>query len=354
MQYRSAPINRGPDLGRYSLARTMQALSNGEPLSGLEAEVQEVFGGDHTPGYRFGCNATLPWGVLAGGQRDLNVATPSAGGNLVGWNVGPAADVLRPYNVATRAGMTVLSELKGDVGIPSVLDEIEFQWLIDESSTGPSLTPTTGLATLRPHTASGLISYPGRLVRGAAPGLIEQFVRRRLMLAVGQLIDTVVLQGGSNRGTTTVDDMGEPLGLVNTAGVMNYSGVVATGRVLVDAINPAMTYVVNKSGSDDGASWILGPTMRQQLLPNYSSEPGAIDSAGRLQGKASHCTSGMAANAGAYGDWRNAVLGLFGPGVDVSIDPFTGFKSDTITMRCMVTMDFAVPNPAAFAIALAT
>lgn len=353
MQYRSATINRGPDLGRYSLARTMQALSNGEPLSGLEAEVQEVFGGDHTPGYRFGCNATLPWGVLAAGQRDLNVATPSAGGNLVGWNVGPAADVLRPYSVATRAGMTVLSELKGDVGIPSVLDEIEFQWLIDESSTGPSLTPTTGLATLRPHTASGLISYPGRLVRGAAPGLIEQFVRRRLMLAVGQLIDTVVLQGGSNRGTTTVDDMGEPLGLCNTPGVMSYSGDTSAGLFLVDAVRPAMTYAAYKLGSDDGASWIGGPSVRSILLTHWE-ENFSVDGAGRLYNKPFHCTSGMAGNALAYGDWRNAVLGLFGPGIDIAIDPFTGFKSDTITMRCMVTMDVAFPNPAAFAIANAT
>lgn len=339
------------DFGQYSLTRVMQALSNDEPLSGFEHEVQAAFGGGQAPGYRYGANITVPWGVLGAGRRDLNVAVPSAGGSLVGLSMGPAADVLRPYNVAARSGMTVLSGLKDAVEIPAVLDEVEFQWLLDEGSTGPSLTPVTGVTTLRPHTACGLMTYPLRLVRNAPLGLIEQFVRRRLLLAAGQLIDTAMLQGGSNRGTPTADDMGEPLGLVNTTGVVRCVGTVAGNSLLSTGINPAMTAVLSRSGSDDGAAWIIGPMMRQLLLPNYASEPGVIDSAGRLQGRPVHCTSAMAANAAAYGDWSTAILALFGNGIDVAIDPFSGFKNNIVTMRCMVTMDVAFPNPAAFAIA---
>ena len=32
------------------------------------------------------------------------------------------------------------------------------------------------------------------------------------------------------------------------------------------------------------------------------------------------------------------------------LNPFTGFKNDTVTMRCMVPMDVAFPNPSAFTV----
>jgi hypothetical protein len=337
----------------YSVSKVLRHLATGDhQMDGFEADVERAFGNSAGTAGRFGKTVTIPWGALgAPGRRDLNTATLAAGGSLVGYTVGPAADVLRPYNVATRAGMTVLSGLKGATFIPGVLEEIQFGWLVDEQSTGPNLTPTLGLAQMRPHVACGVVTVPGQLLRLASPTVVDAFVRRRLALAAGQLIDRVVLDGRSNGGTPTADDMAEPLGLCNTAGVLAFNA--SEGRELGDGINPAMTAVLARAGSDDGASFILGSVLRQLLLPNFPNEQGAM-AAGALQGKPAHCTSGMRSNAGAYGDWGNAVLALFGEGIEIAVDPFTGFRNDLVTLRCMVTMDVAFPNPGAFAVVTRT
>ncbi len=333
----------------YSLSKVLRHAMSGERLDGFEAEVEKQFGGSVGTQSRHGPTITVPWGVLAG-QRDLNIASPTAGGYLVGSSMGPAADVLRPYNVATRAGMSVLSGLRTDIFIPGVLDEVQFGWMLDETSPGPSLTPATGLVQMRPHVACGVITYHGRLVRGMPPGMLDLFVRRRLLQAAGALIDRVVLDGRSNRGTATADDMAEPLGLCNITGVQRFSAAGVAANLLSAAVNPSMAAVANRAGSDEGSSFVLSPGMRALLLPTSPTERGAIDSTGRLQSKATHCTAGMAAITGAYGEWSNAVLGLWGDGIEIAIDPFTGFKNDTVTMRCMVAMDVAFNNPAAFSV----
>ncbi len=335
------------DFSKYSLSKLVRALANDEFVDGFEAEVEARFGGGVGTGQLFGRTHTLPWGLLG---RDLTTSVPTAGGHLVGYSVGPAADVLRPYNVAARAGMTIFSGLKGDLAIPSVLDEVEFQWMTTESSPGPNLTPGTGLAFMTPHSACGLISFPGRLLRMAPPAVFDQFIRRRLLQAAGQLIDRVVLAGRSNwDGSALADNSAEPLGLCNISDVAQFTGDISSSTVLSAGINPAMTYVASRCGSDEAASFILSPFVRQQLLSNYPAEPGALRD-NLLQGRPTHCTSAMVSTKAAYGDWSSATLALFGEGIELAVDPFTGFAADRITMRCWVTMDVAFPSPASFAV----
>ena len=331
----------------HSMAKLLRQLANDETPDGVEGEVETHFGGGIGTGNLFGRTFTLPWNLLG---RDLSTNVPSAGGALVGYTVGPAADVLRPYNMAARAGMTIFSGLRGDLAIPSVLDEVEFTWLT-EGGSGPSLTPGTGLAMMTPHSACGLISFPGRLLRLQPPAVFDVWIRRRLLQAAGQLIDRVVLNGRSNSdGSALADNSAEPLGLCNISDVAQFTGDISSGTVLSSGINPAMTCVASRAGTDEGASFIMSPGVRQQLLPNYPNEPGALRD-NLLQGRATHCTSAMPATKIAYGDWGNAALALFGEGVELAVDPFTNFKNDVITMRCWVTMDVAFNSPASFAVA---
>jgi hypothetical protein len=48
------------------------------------------------------------------------------------------------------------------------------------------------------------------------------------------------------------------------------------------------------------------------------------------------------------GDFENVLIGLFGGGIELAIDPFTGFRSGVITLRAILTMDCAILKPAAF------
>lgn len=344
-------------LSGYSLTKVIRHMQNDEPLDGLEAEVEKEFGGSKGTAHVMGRTITVPWAVLSptpwdphsAARRDLNVANPTGGGALVGMSVGPAADVLRPYSVAARCGTNVLSGAIGDVLIPGTTDEITFNWLSTELDPGPNLTPATTAAQMRAKLAAGLVTYSGRLMRSAGNKMLESFVRRRLLQAAGQLMDRALLSGGSGGAGAAGNEAAGPLGLHATQGVQRYS-VANTTDLLTLAVNPAMTHVATKAGSDDGAAFVASPTLRELLLPTQANAANAMASDGLLQGRALHCTSAMVPNCGAYGDWRNAFVALFGEGIELQIDPFTGFKSDLLTMRCIVAMDVAFPNPSSFAV----
>lgn len=333
----------------YSLAKVLRHMLAGEPLDGFEADVESQFGGSAGTGNRQGSTITVPWGVL-GARRDLNIASPLAGGYLVGNTMGPAGDVLRPYSVAARTGMTVLSGLRSDVYVPSFSEGLEFAWLTDETSAGPSLTPPTSIVQMRPHIACGVVTASDRLIRGVAPGVLDLMLGRFLRINAAALIDRVVLDGRSNRGTPVADDMAEPLGLCNTPGVVQYTGDISASTVLRDGFNAAMTAVASRAGSDEACSFIVHPVVRKYLLTGTDGYPPVLDPAGRLNGKALHVTSGMRADSGAYGEWSSAVLGLWGEGVEIALDPYSNFKTGAVSFRIMLALDCAFPNPGAFAV----
>lgn len=67
-------------------------------------------------------------------KRDLNVAQATAGGFLVGVDVGEAQDVLRPWSVIISGGVTVEEQLTGNVTIPKTLTGTSITWQPTEAS----------------------------------------------------------------------------------------------------------------------------------------------------------------------------------------------------------------------------
>jgi len=51
------------------------------------------------------------------------------------------------------------------------------------------------------------------------------------------------------------------------------------------------------------------------------------------------------------GDWRNLVIGVWGAGPIVEVDPFSAFKSGIIGVRILLTCDVGLVHPAAFVVA---
>jgi hypothetical protein len=345
---RSAAARRiESELARYSISKVIRHLQNRQPLDGFEAEVEKELGGSQGTANAFGATVTVPWGALAASQRGLVTTNPSAGGSLVGVSVGPAADVLRPHSVAVRSGWNVLSDLASGALIPSVEEEVNFTWLNAESAAGKNSTPEVGLAQLTPKSASGLISYSGKLLRVGGAKMVDAFVKRRLLQAAGRVIDWAALSGRTGRLDAPENENAGPLGLCATPGVMTES--TNNPDQVQSKLSRAMTFVANKIGSDDMASFIVAPMFREYVMPAPFRNGSDMDG-GKLFGRVVHCSSGMSPLVGAYGDWSNAILALFGAGIELQIDPFTGFKNDIVTMRCIVSMDVAFPNPGAFAL----
>ena len=98
--------------------------------------------------------------------------------------VGEAIDVLRPWSVTARAGITVLERLQGDVTLPRTSHE-------GDAATGcrpkarrsTESTPALGQIAMTPKTAGGL----GRILAAAvaAGERREAYVRRELLRTIG-------------------------------------------------------------------------------------------------------------------------------------------------------------------------
>jgi hypothetical protein len=97
----------------------------------------------------------LPWNALA--TRDLFVATPSAGGYLVGTDILNARDILRPWSVTARAGITIEDGLTGDNVLPITNAKATVSWMSSETASASPSTPTLSATTMQPKVAIGVI-----------------------------------------------------------------------------------------------------------------------------------------------------------------------------------------------------
>jgi len=137
------------ELKQYSLAR----LASGE--RGLEVEISEQLargaGLEHHT-----VAPTVPWQILGRNyaQRDMTATTA---GMLIGAETAEPLDILQPYSVVARAGVTSVSGLVGDLVYPKQSSATTGYWLSAEDTPITESTPTVAAAASRrsgPHAAS--------------------------------------------------------------------------------------------------------------------------------------------------------------------------------------------------------
>ncbi len=321
---------------QYSLMRAVNKLARGELQAGscYEANVNQAAQlGQGAAGYTPG-RLIVPWGAL--GKRNLVVSTPTAGGNLVGTAVTDAMDVLRPYSIVSRLGVSTLDNQVSNLSMPNVTGEIEGEWLADE---GSALTPsdvTLGAVSSSPKTGGAILKASFNFMRQGKNA--EAFLRQQLLETVGTMIDRAVLQGtgadGQPKGLLYADDVWEDEGasfeMLNAAGM---EGVVTTANA-----------------DDEKLRWMVHPSMRLYLrLKEWGDWPrseawrkgGMIDIPG-------HASTSCPSNWIFLGDWSRCTVVFWGSGIEIEIDPYTNFTTGVIAMRVLVHADVAFTKPGAF------
>ena len=317
--------------GTFSFRRLIANMASGG-ASGLEAEVlQEVA---RSAGQSFNPNnVTIPWALFA---RDLTVAASSAGGYLVGSDVGEAIDVLRPWSVTARAGLTVFERLRENVALPRTTGKVTAQWNPTEATAATESTPTTGSITLSPKTASTYMELSGLFLKQTG-STGENYARRELLKTVGSLVDAAVLNGSGSAG--------QPTGLLNTAGIGSQSG---TSLSWTGVANMKET-VATANARDEGIAYIATPAVRE-LLEGREKFTGAgpVWNGDDVGGRRGYVTTDLPAATMVAGDWSDVILALWGPGLQVEVNPFAGFTAGIIGMRCLISCDVGIQHPGAF------
>ena len=328
----------------WSLSKLLRHMLSDEQPDGAEGAVVRHFGDQRGTQQVYGPTHVVPWGALV--KRDMTAGKLTAGGALVGLPSRPAADFLRHYSVLTRAGMVTVEGQAANMTVPGIVAPLELTWLGTETSVPAASQPLIGAATATAHIAAGSFNVSGRLIRQAPPGLLDQVLTRHLATAAARAVDFGALQGRMN------SMMAEPVGLCALPVLQRYT-YGTLGRVAQHAITDAMTYVASRVGDDAACKMIMSPTMRRDIDVGWYSND-LIDGEGRglwLYGRQVNVSTAAPGGNCIYGDWSTGLLVMFGPGIEVAIDPASNFQKDQITIRVMVAMDSAFPCAAnAFAV----
>lgn len=333
----------------FSFSRLLAAMSfDGSRLDGYEREVMTEISRSSPLGYdpqRQG----IPLALIADPtarpdtlNRDLSVGGGSAGGYLVGTIRSDVRDILRPWSISARCGVTVIpaAEKDGPLSIPKTTAATTGNWLASETATITPSQPTLAQISMSRKSAAALIRFSRQL--NVQSEIADATIQRELLKTIGQMIDQAVISGTGASG--------QPTGILNTAGLGTQPGA-SFGASAALAMEQTCA---DNNGDDESFAYLTTPAVRKLLRTReIATGSGALWSCNgaenRLAGRGAFASTLMPAATMISGPWSNLLLPIWG-NPRIEINPFdpSGFKSLTVDARLVLDVDVAIQTPAAW------
>jgi HK97 family phage major capsid protein/HK97 family phage prohead protease len=347
----------------YSLLRALNAASRGDwSGAGFEAEMNQEVAlkrGKQPQGFYIPDFAWRDHDPKM--KRELTVGTNASGGFFA-----PSVQLADEFVEALRArmvlpglGMRIMSGLNTKIQIPKISAGAAAAF-VAESGDVADQTQTTAQITMVGRTLGARTDVSRLLLLESDPS-IEQIVRDDLLAAVANKIEDVAIEGGASN---------EPTGITQTSGI----GSVAIGTNGGAPTWAAVTNLVKEVEIDNAA--INGDTLAFLTNPKVKSK---MANTVRVTSTDSHMilndpytslygydigittnvpsdltkgsTSGSC-SALIFGDFSQLMMGVFGGGPDVLIDPYTNSASGSVRIVVHQEIDIAVRHAQSFAACL--
>jgi HK97 family phage major capsid protein len=347
----------------YSLLRALNAASRGDwSGAGFEAEMNQEVAlkrGKQPQGFYIPDFAWRDYDPKM--KRELTVGTNASGGFFA-----PSVQLADEFVEALRArmvlpglGMRIMSGLNTKIQIPKISAGAAAAF-VAESGDVADQTQTTAQITMVGRTLGARTDVSRLLLLESDPS-IEQIVRDDLLAAVANKIEDVAIEGGASN---------EPTGITQTSGI----GSVAIGTNGGAPTWAAVTNLVKEVEIDNAA--INGDTLGFLTNPKVKSK---MANTVRVASTDSHMilndpytslygydigittnvpsdltkgsTSGSC-SALIFGDFSQLMMGVFGGGPDVLIDPYTNSASGSVRIVVHQEIDIAVRHAQSFAACL--
>lgn len=319
------------EIKEFSLRRALIGAAEGSLAKtyegGLLREFSQVTGKPVTEN-----GFILPFEVL---RRDMTAASAS-GAALIGTSTPFALDVLRPYTATLRSGARVM-KFTGNASIPKVAAPSTVTWLADETSAITESQATLGEMALSPKDAAILTQVSAKMARQTD---IDAFLRRELLRSTGTALDQAIFSGSGVSG--------QPHGIIGTTGTLGVSGTSLDWTGVTD-----MLYGVAEADGQNGVSWFAPPSVRR-LLSRRERVTGSgfsiwhDDTIGGYPAIASRVAPADTLIVGPFGE---VVIAMFTDGIEIVVNPYSGFDFGLISYRSWLSVDIAVTAPGAFAVA---
>ena len=323
--------------GGYSLGRAIRsAVNNGGTPDGLEREIsEELKGRNSVDGFR------VP--PFAFGSRDLLADTATDGAELVGEDAQRTLPLLRPNNLVTALGVTVVTGLKGDAKFPKISTGSGAAWASTETGTTSESDPQFGEVSLVPKHIAGGTTYSRQLL-AQSPESIEKIVRDDVTRAISTEIDVAVVQGDGASG--------RPTGVVSTTSVTE-STVATPGQPTKAELFEYLSDLEAGNALSGSLGWVCTPAVAAHLKSTLidSNVAGAMWNleSNTVLGYKAVTHSGVSSNTLIFGNWADVLVGVFGDGsVDVIVDPYSQAKSRKVVLTASLMVDIGVRRAESF------
>lgn len=276
----------------------------------------------------------------------------------------PGEFILFLYNSmrVKELGARTIAGLRDNVSYPKQTGRATGSW-VGENPGSDVADSALALGTIgsQPHTYQSSSSYSRQLLAQAVID-VDTLVREDLAIDLALAIDTAAISGSGSSN--------QPTGILNTSGVQSYvvEGDSGNGGAPVwdDIVKmQALLESVNADQLGKGG-WLTTPGCKSKLkrtarLGNTIGLPIWADD-DTVDGKASRATnqvssSGTKGTSGAtlstliYGVFETMIIGMWGSGFEMVVDPYRLKKQGMIELTTFMLTDITLKYPVAFAVA---
>jgi HK97 family phage major capsid protein len=297
-------------------------------------------------------------------KRDMTATGGSPAGTEGGYNiqtsVGSIIDVLLPRTVLRGLGVQQLSNLVGNLDLPTASTLPSAGWNT-ENGTATEKSPAFSKVTFSPKRLAAYIQVSNQLMLQSSNS-IDAYVRNWLLQAMAQSMEAAAIKGGGSN---------EPTGIIANASVnVVYAGGAASNGTNANGAAPVWADVVNlmkavENANGEGVAYLTNPLVKAKLqtTPRQSSgvEGNFIWPAGgaELNGYPvatstlvpSNLSKGSSStlSAAIFGDFSKMALASWG-GMELTVDPYSGATAGLTNVVLNAYMDCNLLQPAAFAV----
>ncbi len=345
------------DMGRYSILKMVRSLVENRPVDGLEKEVSDELTRQTGMQPR---GTWLPWAALLP-KRDNLFVTGSIGGNISPINLlsSEYIDALRNRLLVVQMGARVLTGLQGTVILPK-LTTASALTVKTEGQAYATSTPVFGQVTLSPKIVPGLVRFSKLLAVQSSPA-VEQLVRDDLVKQINTEVDRQCLHGAGSGGEATGIDATTSVNLIAT---------VEAGAAPSYTLAVSLETELAQDNADVGnLGYLTNSKVRGKLKETLENTVAGANYVWRINpanptglamvnGYAAGCTNQVkssytigslqGSSAMFFGNWNDLLLGYFGGGIDLTVDPYS--VPGWINLHGQQYFDVAVRHPQSFSL----
>jgi HK97 family phage major capsid protein len=310
----------------------------------------------------------VPYSIRTGGfsremlkRAGLDSKTATKGQELVFTEPGEFIDFLYNRMRVKELGARTVSGLRENVSFPKQTGKASGSWVGENPGVDVADSNLTlGSVLTSPKTYQSSSSYSRQLLAQAVFD-VDALVRADLAQDIALAIDSVAITG---TGASN-----QPTGILNTTGVQSYVMIADSGNGGTPSWDDVILMSqaledVNADQLGDGA-WLTTPAIKSRLkrtsrlgntiaLPIWMDDDTVDGYTARSSNQVpKNLTKGTGTNLSAMirGVFNTMVIGMWGSGFELVVDPYRLKKQGMIELTTFVMTDIAIRYPQAFVVA---